>query len=118
MNIVKVFNNLCTPVKVYFICSMISIAFTVIIFNFPHLMLQTIYKEEKTRNIKNNSKFNKIIMDVAKSAAVFGFFMSFIITYVLQLLCKKFNKKFIWVIVAVMLLPSLLGNLHILFNLF
>ena len=118
MNIVKLFNNLCTPVKVYFICSMISLAFTVITFNFPHLMLQTIYKEEKTRNIKSNSKFNKIIMDFAKSVALVVFFMLFIITYVLQLLCKKFNKKFIWVIVAVMLLPSLLGNLHILFNLF
>ena len=104
------------PVKVYFIYFLlINIIGLITVYFFPHLILHAIKNKEKIRHIKNNADE---YMFRIKFIYIFGFVQTFIWTYFLQLLCKKFNKKFIWVIVAVMLLPSLLGNLHILFNLF
>ena len=118
MNIVKLFNNLCTPVKVYFIYFLlINIIGLITVCFFPHLILHAIKnKEKKTgRFIKFNA--DEYMFGV-KFAYIFAFFAIFIWTYFLQLLCKKINKKFVWALVAAMSLPSLFNILHMLFNLF
>ena len=118
MNIVKIFNNLCTPVKLYFIYFLlINILGLIAVQFFPHLVLHVIKNEEKKtgRFIKFNADET---MFGIKITYIFAFFTTFIWTYFLQLLCKKINKKFAWALVAAMSLPSLFGFFHTLINLF
>ena len=107
MNIVKIFNNLCTPVKLYFIYFLlINILGLIAVQFFPHLVLHVI------KNDADETMFG------IKITYIFAFFTTFIWTYFLQLLCKKINKKFAWALVAAMSLPSLFGFFHTLINLF
>lgn len=116
MNIVKIFNNLCTPVKLYFIYFLlINIIGLIAVYFFPHLMLHAIKKKKFEMHIKLPTDE---VMFKLKFIYIFGFVLTFIWTYFLQLLCKKINKKFVWVVVAAMSLPSLFGFFHTLINLF
>jgi len=118
MNIIKLFKNLCMPAKIYFLYSVLSSLIQLFIAHYyPQVNIKLLKKAAAQAAAQTTPKELHFITKVIMPSMQIGFFVVILFyTYLIQFLCKKGYTKLTWVVVGLLLLPSLIDNLALLFN--